>query len=91
MYGSFNDADRSLEYSYSVELHNELLNIYLENMLKEEVVVQFEVIFQNFQGRAEKIQKNSQINALDSRFDVGNLGIRIRTAFEPSGYIFTGG
>jgi len=76
---------------YSVELHNELLNNYLENMLKEEVVVQFEVIFQNIQGMVEKIQEKSQMNALESRFDVENLGIRKRTAFEPSGHIFTGG
>jgi hypothetical protein len=76
---------------YSVEMLNELLNSYLKNMLKKEVVVQFEVIFQNFQEMAGKIQENSQINALESRIYVGNLGIEKRTAFEPSGHIFTGG
>jgi len=41
--------------------------------------------------RADRIEEKSQISALESRFNVGNLGIRKRTAFEPSGHIFTGG
>jgi len=40
---------------------------------------------------AEKIQENSQISVLESRFDVRNLGIRKRTAFGLSGHNFTGG
>jgi hypothetical protein len=71
----------ALNIGHSVELYNELLKNYLDNMFKEEVVVQFEVTFQNFQGRDEKIQENSQIKTLNSIFHFGNLGIRKRTAF----------
>lgn len=52
---------------YSVELHNELLNNDLENVLQEEVVVRFIVVFQNFQGRAEKIHEKSPINVVEIR------------------------
>lgn len=52
---------------YCVELHNELLNNDLENMLQEEVVVRFIVIFQNFQGRAEKIHEKSPVNEVEIR------------------------
>ena len=31
-------------------------------MWKEEVVVQFEITFQNFQGKVEKIHEKSHIN-----------------------------
>ena len=57
-------------HAHSVELHNELLKNYFENMLKEEVVVHFEVIFQNFRRRDEKIHEKSQIN-------VASLGVEI--------------
>jgi hypothetical protein len=46
------------------------LNNYFENVKKEEVVMQFEIIFQTFQGRAEKIHKKSQIN-------IAALGVEI--------------
>lgn len=52
---------------YSVELHNELLNNDLENALQEEFLVRFMVIFQNFQGRAEKIHEKSPINVVEIR------------------------
>jgi hypothetical protein len=39
-------------------------------MLKEDVVVRFEAIFQNFQGRDEKVHEKSQIN-------LARLGVKI--------------
>jgi hypothetical protein len=62
-------------------------------MLEKGVVVQFEVIFQNFQGRVEKIHEKSQIN-------VASLGVEIlrrkprnaeKTTFELLGHVFTCG